>query len=229
MALDRKVPVGHALVLGAAVLIAAPLLSGTVGALLLWNLSAYFMGLSAFILAPSSNLPRDIVQVFVDFLLSPFLNAVVIRFVYDIAAQKRVLSVGESVQAAMARLPTLVILHALFVIAGYIWEIMPDIIKLLLILPLVYLSVKLIFSYQAIVAGEADLTEALSTSWDLTEGNWWRTFVLGLVPNLIIIPFFVGEGPSRIAEGTVGWISSFWLWAAVTYAYSSLTAQAQER
>ncbi len=221
MAFDHKVPLGHALVLGTAVL-AAPLLWGTLGVLVLWNLSAYSMDLSVLVLAPSSGLPQDIVQICVDFLLYPFLNAVVIRFVYDVAAQKRVLSISESVQAALARLPTLVILHALFVIAGYIWGIMPDAIKLLFAIPLIYLSVKLMFSYQAIVAGEADLTEALSTSWDLTEGNWWRVFVLWLVPSLIMIPFL---DPSRIAEGTAGWISSLWSWAVVTYAYSALTAQ----
>jgi hypothetical protein len=220
-----QVPIGYALAQGAGVIATDPILGGMLAVVVFWNIFAYFSGNPTLIIATSSGLPRDFLEIAVDFLLFPFLNAMVIRFVYDIAAQERVLSAGESVQAAMARLPTLVILHALFVIAGYIWVITPDTIKLLSAFPLLYLSVKLTFSYQVIVVGEADLVEALSTSWGLTEGNWWRVFVLGLVPNLIMIPFLVGEGPSRIAEGTVGWISSFWFWAAVTYAYSSLTAQ----
>jgi hypothetical protein len=222
-----QVSIGYALAQGAGVIATNPILGGMLAVVVFWNLFAYSSGNLTLIIATSSGLPRDFLEIAVDFVLFPLLNAIVIRFVYDIAAQERVLSTRESVQAAMARLPTLVILHALFVIVGYIWGIMPDVIKLLLSLPLLYLSVKFIFSYQAIVVGAVDLTEALSTSWDLTEGNWWRIFVLGLVPNLIMIPFLVGEGPSRIAEGTVGWISSFWLWAAVTYAYSSLTAQTE--
>lgn len=222
MALGRQVSIGYALALGSSVLVAAPLLWAMLGGLLLWNLFAYFGGLSWLILAPSSGLPKGVIEIAVDFLIFPALNALVIRFVYEVAAKEQVLSGGETIHTAMARLPTLVGLHALFVILSYIFGIMPEIFKLIVVIPAVYIGVKLIFAYQAVVAGEADLGEALSTSWMLTEGNWWRMFLLALIPHLIMVPFLV-EGPSRIVEGTIGWISNFWLWCIVTYAYAQLS------
>lgn len=202
-------------------MLAAPLLIGMLGGLLLWNLFAYFSDLSWLILAPSSGLPKSIIEIIVDFVLFPALNAIVIQFVYSVIAKKKALVIAGAILSALARLPTLVGLHAIFVIAGYIFEIMPDVLKLIVVIPMIYIGVKLIFAYQAIVAGEADLGEALNTSWALTEGNWWRMLLLGLIPSVIMIPFLVG-GSSRILEGTIGWISNFWLWCIVTYAYAQL-------
>lgn len=222
MAWGGSVLFWQALVFGSTVLVSAPLLWAMLGGLLLWNLFAYWRGLSWLILAPSSGLPKDIIEIAVDFLIFPTLNALVIRFVYEVAAEERVLSVGETIQAAMARFPALVVLHALFVILGYIFEIMPEILQLIMVIPAVCVGVKLIFAYQAVVVEEANVWEALSTSWTLTEGNWWRMFLLALIPNLIMIPFLVG-GSLRIVEGTIGWISNFWLWCIVTYAYAQLS------
>ncbi|MCS7197882.1 MAG: hypothetical protein NZ930_04285 [Candidatus Bipolaricaulota bacterium] len=202
-------------------MLAAPFLLGMLGGLLLWNLFAHFSDLSWLILAPSTGLPKSIIEIIVDFVLFPALNAIVIRFVYLVIAKKKALGMVEVILSALARLPTLVGLHAIFVIAGYIFAIMPEILQLIAVIPAIFVGVKLIFAYQAIVAGEADLGEALSTSWALTEGNWWRMFFLALLPSCLVIPFLL-EGPSRIVEGTVGWISDFWLWCIVTYAYAQL-------
>nr|BAL53766.1 hypothetical conserved protein [uncultured Acetothermia bacterium]BAL59464.1 hypothetical protein HGMM_OP4C100 [Candidatus Acetothermum autotrophicum] len=218
-----QVSFGEALTLGSTML-AAPLLWAMLGGLLVWNLFAYFSGLSWLILAPSSRLPKSFIEIIVDFLLFPALNAIVIRFVYTVVTKSQMLSLTETIFSALGRFPTLVGLHAIFVIAGYIFTITPDIPKLLVAIPAIYVWTKLIFAYQEIVAREADVWEALSTSWKLTEGNWWRMFFLALIPGLIMIPFTV-EGSSQIVEGTIGWISSFWLWCIVTYAYAQLTAR----
>ncbi|MEM4204640.1 MAG: hypothetical protein QXS54_11275 [Candidatus Methanomethylicaceae archaeon] len=157
-------------------------------------------------------------------MIFPALNAIVIRFVYEVAVKEQ--APAETIVSALARLPTLVGLHAIFVIAGYIFTIMPEVLKLIISIPTIYVWVKLILAYQAVIAEEADVWEALSTSWTLTEGNWWRMFLLALIPSLIMVPFLV-EGSSQIVEGTIGWISNFWLWCIVTYAYAQVSPRQQ--
>jgi hypothetical protein len=55
----------------------------------------------------------------------------------------------------------------------------------LLILPGIYLAVRLFFVAQAVVIDGARSTDALRRSWSVSDGNWWRIFGVALLANLI--------------------------------------------
>jgi hypothetical protein len=54
-----------------------------------------------------------------------------------------------------------------------------------LILPGIYVAVRWLFVPQAVVVGQARGVDALRQSWALTQGFWWRAFLVILLANLI--------------------------------------------
>jgi len=56
---------------------------------------------------------------------------------------------------------------------------------LALIVPGIYIAVRWLFVPQAVVVENARGPSALRTSWALTEGFWWRTFLVVVLANLI--------------------------------------------
>ncbi len=223
MVYRSQIAVGQALAQGIGVFLTNPPIFSMMVTIVLWNLFAHFSGIPTLIIAAAAGLPKNLLQIAVDFLLFPFLNALVIRFVYGSFVEAPAASITENVRIVAGRYPTLLGLNAIFVVAYYIFEILPDVAKILVILPAVYLSVKLIFAYQEVVISHEDVVGALSASWDLTEGSWWRMFLLALIPELIGLPF--ARDPSKIVAGTVGWMSNFLLWCIVTCAYQLATRQ----
>ncbi len=69
------------------------------------------------------------------------------------------------------------ILEFLIVLAGFI----------LLIVPGIYLSIKLSFASYAVVDKKLGPIDAIKASYDMTKGNWWNLAFLGLVSGLIVI------------------------------------------
>lgn len=215
-----QISVDYVLLQGAGILLANPLVLSVMVVLILWNVFAYIGGIPTLIIGSIRGLPKDSLQVVVDLLVFPFLNAIVIQFVYESIKETSTLSMTENVRIAAGRYPALLGLNAIFVVVGYISEIMPVAVLLLL-----YPLVKLTFAYQEVVINHTDVAGALGASWELTEGNWWRLFFILLVTELINIPFF--NDPSKLAAGTVGWVSTFWMWCVVTCAYSQLVSSRQ--
>jgi len=85
----------------------------------------------------------------------------------------------------------------------------------LLIVPGVYVAVRLLFVPQTVVLDEARGTDALRASWSLTDGFWWRTFgvillanVIAFLPGLLIVtPLEVlAESANRQAISLAGMI-----------------------
>lgn len=69
------------------------------------------------------------------------------------------------------------ILQGLIVLAGFI----------LLIIPGIYLSVKLSFASYVVVDKKAGPVDAIKASYNMTKGNWWNLAFLGIVSVLITI------------------------------------------
>jgi hypothetical protein len=66
----------------------------------------------------------------------------------------------------------------------------------LLILPGIYLAVRLFFVPQAVVVDGQLGPAALRRSWELVEGMWWRTFGIVVLVNLVAtLPAFVVQAP----------------------------------
>lgn len=56
---------------------------------------------------------------------------------------------------------------------------------LLLVVPGIYLAIRLLFVPQAVVIDGARAGDALRASWELTKGFWWRTFLVIVLANLV--------------------------------------------
>ncbi len=65
---------------------------------------------------------------------------------------------------------------------------------LLLIIPGIYLTVAFCLYYFAVVIEERGPIEALKRSFNLTRGNWWRTFLILLIPTMIVMVLFTVVG-----------------------------------
>ena len=88
-------------------------------------------------------------------------------------------TIPDSMQAAGERFTQLVLLtFIVFVLlfAGFI----------LLIIPGIYLSIRLSFVYYALMIENRSTFDALSRSWQLTQGHWWKIFRAFLVLVFII-------------------------------------------
>ncbi len=73
------------------------------------------------------------------------------------------------------------ILYVLIVIAG----------SILLILPGIYLAIRLQFYKYFIVDKQSRITESLKRSWQVTQGSFWNLFLLGLLLGLINLAGFL--------------------------------------
>jgi hypothetical protein len=56
----------------------------------------------------------------------------------------------------------------------------------LLIIPGIYIGVRLAFVSQAVVLERRGATDSLSRSWNLVAGNWWRVFGIVLVVSILV-------------------------------------------
>lgn len=70
----------------------------------------------------------------------------------------------------------------------------------LLVIPGIYLAIRLVFVPQAVVVDGKRGPDALRASWALTQNEWWRTFTVILVVNLVtLIPAAIVVTPLELA------------------------------
>ena len=108
---------------------------------------------------------------------TPLITAGHVTAVMDIGRREQP-SVGRSLQGASLALPTLmatVVLYVMAVFAGLI----------ALIIPGIYVGVRLYFSPQAVVAEGNGAFDALRRSWALVEGSWWRVLGIALLMSIL--------------------------------------------
>lgn len=92
--------------------------------------------------------------------------------------ERRDASAGDSLRAALRRLPAVVatvLLYSLVTLLGFVCLVVPGI----------YLGVKLYFSAQVVMAEGLGPRKALSRSSQLTEGNFWRVLGIGLLLSIV--------------------------------------------
>jgi hypothetical protein len=94
------------------------------------------------------------------------------------------LGIGAALQAALPRLPTLVVMMILFMLAVMIGT-------LLLIVPGIILMVSLLLCYPTALFDNKGPVAALTESHRLVWGNWWRTFVMLSVGIIILIVIYL--------------------------------------
>jgi hypothetical protein len=106
------------------------------------------------------------------------------------------LGIGAALQASLPRLPALVVMMILFMLAVMIGT-------LLLIIPGIILMVSLLLCYPTALFDNKGPVSALSESHRLVWGNWWRTFVMLSVGVIILIVIYL------IVATIVGLIAPF--------------------
>ncbi len=94
------------------------------------------------------------------------------------------LGIGAALQASLPRLPALVVMMILFMLALMIGT-------LLLIIPGIILMVSLLLCYPAALFDNKGPVSALSESHRLVWGNWWRTFAILSVGLIILIVIYL--------------------------------------
>jgi hypothetical protein len=108
------------------------------------------------------------------------------------------LGIGAALQASLPRLPALVVMMILFVLAVMLGT-------LLLIIPGIILMVSLLLCYPTALFDNKGPVSALSESHRLVWGNWWRTFVMLSVGVIILAVIYL------VVATIVGLIAPFLL------------------
>jgi hypothetical protein len=165
-----------------------------------------------------------VIPLLVSFLVvAPLMNAVCIHALHTVAAGARP-RVAEALPAALESFAPIffaVVLMGLGIALGLV----------LLVLPGVYLAVRWYFTPQAVVIEGARSTGALTRSWDLVSGSWWRTFGLivmanlaAILPGLLLIAPFdaVAESSDRELWSLVGTMTAETISAPFVALYSTL-------
>ena len=109
--------------------------------------------------------------------VAPLIAAATIHVLQQLAAGERPRA-GRAIQAGLD-IFTPVFLAVLLAGAGIALGL------ILLIVPGIYLAVRLLFVPQTVVIEGERGTDALRHSWETSRGFWWRTFLVILLANLI--------------------------------------------
>jgi hypothetical protein len=145
----------------------------------------------------SPTVAETIIPTGVSFLvIAPLINAICIYALHSVAEGGQPRPGRSIVEGFEAFRPIFlaILLAAVGIAAGLLF----------LILPGIYLAVRWYFVPQAVVIEEARGPGALSGSWRLTDGFWWRTFGILVVGNLVaLLPALVLAAPlNAVAEST---------------------------
>ncbi len=122
-------------------------------------------------------------------------------------------SASQAASEALSRLPSAIggsILLSLILVAGFV----------ALIIPGIYLMVRLIFFYQSIIIDKNGAIPSLKQSWNLIKGKWWDTFgfliLLTLASFVFLIPYYGLFFMSLISASFIFGILSFIYMAAIS-------------
>jgi hypothetical protein len=145
----------------------------------------------------SPSIEETIIPTAVSFLVvAPLIAAICIHALHSVAEGRRPRAGASLVEGFEAFTPIFlaILLAAVGIAAGL----------LLLIVPGVYVAVRWYFVPQTVVIEGARGPGALSRSWDLTAGFWWRTFGVLVVANLAaLVPALLLSAPlAAVAEST---------------------------
>jgi membrane-anchored glycerophosphoryl diester phosphodiesterase (GDPDase) len=124
------------------------------------------------------------------FFLAPFLSGAGIYFVYRYLSTQTS-DLGGAFGKALEKLPNLILGFLLYLVAVVLG-------LCLLIVPGIYVSIRLGFVLYGVIIDDLDAVSALKSSWNLVEGRWLSVFGSQLVPvfffvlPVVAISFFLG-------------------------------------
>jgi hypothetical protein len=162
----------------------------------------------------------SLLAVVVGFIAYVFVNALLLRI--NSVSEDRLMSFSESLAAGMKLVPRTIgffLLFGLMVGLGVVVALIPALIMrntgttggimvtLLVIgasVLVVYVSIKMVVGYPAMIIDDQSATNAISTSWKLTSGFWWRVAMLLGVLGIIGVALWAVLG--LLGAAMFGWL-----------------------
>ncbi len=149
---------------------------------------------------PSLKVPLAILNGFV---IAPVISGASVYLAYRYISTQTA-DLGGAINEAIGKLAQLIVGFLLYVIAVIVG-------LCLLIVPGLYVAIRLGFVLYGIMIDDLDAVASLKSSWNLVGGRWWSVFVAQLVPAIcfivpvLLISFFIGVtlGPKSVVIATV--------------------------
>lgn len=142
-------------------------------------------------LAPPGLVTVIINLVFAILIFPWFTGALIFYLYHNLVQDRGSVTITESLQLASTKLVQLILCQILLVLI-----LLPAF--LLLIIPGIYVSVRLAFSLYGVTIENLSATEAISRSWQLVKGRWWAVFLALLV---VTLPFILVGGIIGVVLG----------------------------
>jgi len=152
------------------------------------------------------------------YLAIPYVVCVLIRMVHD--ATRGQVSLAQAVKVPASK-------YLFFIVATILYGMAVGLGALALIIPGVFLGIKLCYYGVAIVIEDAGIIDSLKRSWQIVRGNWWRTFALFLrfilpilLLNLVAVLVPAPGGQIIYFAGSLG---MYWFYVVLAIAFVQLT------
>ncbi|MBT9151779.1 MAG: hypothetical protein DDT40_01975 [candidate division WS2 bacterium] len=157
-------------------------------------------------------------------LITVFAGVVITKMAYDSSVGKPDMTEAISFSAKKF-IPILAtsILYGLIVSLGTV----------LLILPGIFLSIKLMLFMYFILFENKGILNSLSASWQLLKGNWWRVFALSFIwGTIMFVPatfiVYLGRTTETIVYFVLYLLWQAWLYSSFVAAYQHLRSNVSE-
>ena len=139
-------------------------------------------------------------------LLGGFLNGMIIV----LSAKGKKFSVGSALNLVASR-------FIVIVLASIIAVAIISLGLVVLIIPGIFLAIRLLFYDQAILLNNQDVVESLKMSWNVTKGNWWRIFALVIL--IALVTLIISLPISIFNKILADFVASTFVvpWAVATY------------
>ena len=128
-------------------------------------------------------------------IFSRWVCSAVIYYTYQYLSGNRI-SIGSAFRRAISQTPRLILLILGDFLLLLILSISAPYLLIILIIPGIYLSVRLGFVLHGITVDNLSFTRGIRHSWNLVKGHWWSTFIamiVVLIVSLIFLtPIYVG-------------------------------------
>ncbi|MEW5856333.1 MAG: glycerophosphoryl diester phosphodiesterase membrane domain-containing protein [Cyanobacteriota bacterium] len=159
------------------------------GAALILSLPSLIQALLTTFAGRESAIAR-IINFIYFFIILPWFTGAITIYIYQKLTERNI-TVGQALQLASKRILPLILgllLVAIISVGGFI----------LLIIPGIYLSMRLAFTTYPIALENCSATEGLKRSWELVKGRWWSVFFAAIGITLLL--FF----PIGLISGVIG-------------------------
>ena len=153
------------------------------------------------------------------FFINLFLGAVIVRFVYEVKT-KSIFSWREIIKFVLSK-------YFLIIIATIIFYVLMALGSIALIIPGIFLMIKLMFYEYGILLDNEKAISSLKRSWRITKGNWWQLLFLGLifVTLIMLTSIIIGSLPPELSNVLLFLTFLFvipWQYSCLTFAYLQL-------